>query len=80
MPFMRDQLWYVFIKMKDCGLCGLRPRCRRILDSSIAADRVTLKKSDLKAARLYKSDCKPCDAIDNQKCTPSGIWEIARMR
>ena len=35
--------------------------------------------SDLKAASRYKFDCKPCDAIDNQKSTPTVSWQVARM-
>ena len=36
--------------------------------------------SHLKAASPYNFDCKPSDGIDNQKRTPCGSWEVARMK
>ena len=48
-----------------------------LVDCSRQSD---FENSDLKAANHYKFDCKPCDAIDNQKCTPTVSWEVARMK
>ena len=39
-----------------------------LVDCSRQSD---FENSDLKAANRYKFDCKPCDAIDNQKCRPT---------